>query len=413
MYRNVMSPKTARRLGACAYNITKTRHHARLSTTSFKSREAPPNFHQEHLERLAWIQKDDLSKLVPVKAKIKQYQAECDRAREFLADLPEALAPLDSLSPIRSLKEHQRDIENSIESLNALRDQKLPNLLANVEDLQTELFPDPGSDQSELAFLEQVGGMTAEERQDKYNSLTMELRALVMDTARKMATDAPVARAREPSASMVQNPFAAVQMNPILTGNSKKSEEVEQMKARDKLKFGLSTEEQFARVLAGATKKEDTLGEEIKKKLKKSTANFGLGGDGETTVTKDDIEKEVKKAVKNELKNELKKELKRELKNKPAATPVTSETADAITQNTPNDEASEAPKPVARSSVVSRLARQQTDDTLAQEPDIPNVELTLTTESEAETPALPKIKDLSVMQAMLEASFKQANSKKP
>lgn len=404
-----MSPTIARRLGACAHNTTKTHRHARISTTSFKLRETPPDFKQEHLDRVAWLQAYDISKLKAVEANIKEYKTACDKAHEFLVKLPEALQPLENLSPLWSLKEHQVNIDSSTESLKRLNDEKLSNLRTHVQDLQTEVFPEPGSDETELAFMQLIGGMTAEERQDKYNSLTMEIRAVAIDAARKITME---------SAHAVHHPFAAVQMDPILTWNSKKTEKGDKVTSGDNLKFGLGTKDQSPSVSHGATQSENSLEE----KNEMSTANFGLGDDGEKAATKvttatiieDVIEQRMDKDLKKEFKKDLRKELKKELKKEPAGRPVSLGVADGLDQTVSRDEASDAPKPAARSSVVSRLARQ-TEDAVPQKPAIANIEATPTTSPETTTKPKPDLANIGAMQALLEASFKKVygGSNKP
>lgn len=290
------------------------------------------------------MQAEDLRRLAPIKAKIKEYQAECDKAHEFLASLPAALEPLESLSPARPLKEHRAAINLAMESLNRLKDKKLPNLLANVEDLEIEVYPEPGSQESELAFMQSIGGMTAQEKQDKLRSLTRDIAGVVEEASRRIAGDR--AQQERDGLNPSKDVFAAVQLdNPLDFVNKKKSEPVgEEIRAGDKLKFGLSTEEQFASVVAGATKVEDAMDKEIKKKLKARTANFGLGEDTEDTTGSEASVQGSKKASQKEKKKIQKEDA------------PTVELADATKEATTSD-ALEPTKPVIRKS-FSRLTRE-------------------------------------------------------
>lgn len=343
MSRNVMSPTVARRLGACAHNITKSRHHAHISTTSFRSQESPSDRQQDHLDRVAWMQADDMRRLVPLKAKIKEYQAECDKAHEFLASLPAALEPLESLSPARPLKEHRAVINVAMESLNRLKNKKLPNLLANVEDLETEAFPEPGSQESELAFMQRIGGMTAGEKQDQLRSLTMAIQSVVKEATDRMP--------QETDGSRSPNPFAAVQLNPLDIVNKKKSEVGEDIRAGDKLKFGLSTEEQFASVVAGATKAEDAIDKKIKKKVKTTTAGFGLGQDTEDATASEASASDSKKD-KKEKKEKEKKKAKKEDAPMVELADASKEAKEATTSD-----GAEPTKPVIRKT-LARMVRE-------------------------------------------------------
>jgi hypothetical protein len=287
MYRNVMSPILARRLGACAHKTTTKCHYLRLSTSSFRPQTVAPSDHQkEHLDRLALLQAEDRRLLKPVKAKISNYQARLAESREFLTTLPSALQPLEGLkSTAYTLVEHRASIAEAIASLDRLKDAKLPTLLAHVEDLELEEYPEPGSDESEIDFLQRIQGMNDAERKDILDSLTLEIRALSSQTTESVQryvggrlSDTSWS-AIEPASPVErkENPFAktAARMKALATGTWGKK------KAEEKAKFGLSTDEQFASVIADAAPKNA-----IKKK-KAADANFGLDqNNGDITTWK-------------------------------------------------------------------------------------------------------------------------------
>jgi hypothetical protein len=276
MYRNVMSPTIARRLGACAHNTSTKCHHVRLSTSSFRQQTVAPSDHQKaHLERLAFLQAEDRRLLKPVKAKIGDYQARLAKIRENLTTLPPALQILEGIkSPAYTLVEHRASIAEAIASLDRLKDAKLPTLLAHVEDLELEEYPEPSSDDSEVEFLQRIHGMKAAERKDMLDSLSLEIRALSSQTAESVQrytggrmTDMSGSEI-EPAKSVkkMENPFAqtAARMKAAASGTGSKK------KAEDKTKFGLNKDEQFASVIADAAPKNAV------KKKKAADANFGL-----------------------------------------------------------------------------------------------------------------------------------------
>jgi hypothetical protein len=284
MYHNVMSPTIARRLGACAHNTSTKCHHVRLSTSSFRQQTVAPSDHQkEHLERLALLQAEDRRLLKPVKAKIGEYQARLAQIRETLTTLPPALQILEGIkSPAYTLVEHRASIAEAIASLDRLKDAKLPTLLAHVEDLELEEYPEPSSDDSEVEFLQRVDGMKAAEREDLLDSLSLEIRALSSQTAESVQRYTG-GRMTNMSGSEIEpakpverteNPFAktAARMKSAAGTGSKK-------KAEDKTKFGLSTDEQFASVIADAAPKN------FVKKKKAADANFGLDQDNGDITT--------------------------------------------------------------------------------------------------------------------------------
>lgn len=284
-----MSPTLARRLGACAKNITKYQH-ARLSTKSSEKQSPADEHNKEHLERLTLLQAEDRRLLKPVQAKIEEYQAVLDKTREFLTTLSPALQPIQALeSPAHTLIEHRHSITEALAALDRLKDAKLPNLLAQVEDLQIEEYPQPGSDESEIDFLERVSGMTTHEKKDVLDSLDMEIRAYFMQSTESIQR--LTGRYQEPSAieeappeeplERKENRFAkeaakAAAAAAAAEASKKKAEE------QSKGKFGLSTEEQFANVIADAQPRDRVPRNKVEDK-----SNFGLGqNSGEATTWK-------------------------------------------------------------------------------------------------------------------------------
>lgn len=285
MYRNVMSPTIARRLGACVNSITRN-HHTRLSTTSFRAEKAPNDHNNEHLKRLALLQAEDLRLLKPVKAKIRDYQAVLDSSREFLTTLSPSFKPLEGLQfTAHTPVEHRAAIKEALASLDRLKDARLPNLLAQVEDLELEEFPAPSSDETEIDFLQRLAGMTAAEKQDTLDSLNMEIRAVSMQASesierlrgRWVETNGSEQEPAKPL-ERKDNPFAKLAAKATVAADAgkKKAEE------KGKPKFGMSTDEQFANVIANATPRDKSPKNKVVDK-----ANFGLAeSNGDITTWK-------------------------------------------------------------------------------------------------------------------------------
>jgi hypothetical protein len=284
MCRNVMSPIIARRLGACV-NITTTVHNARISTTAIRRQKLPSDHHNEHLDRLALLQAEDLEKLKPVKAKIKDYDAVLNKGVEFLATLPVTLAPLAKLNTAHTSVERAIALAEAQTTLSKLKDATLPNLLAHVEDLELEEFPEPGSDETEIEFLQRARSMSDEERKDLLDSLNMEFGAAIAQATESVQSVQWRGEERsgsgsgsdtEPEATIErkENPFAkvAAKTTAAVGAGKKKTEE--------KAKFGMSTDDQFANVIADAVPRKDAT-----KKKKVADTSFGLGQNtGEVTT---------------------------------------------------------------------------------------------------------------------------------
>ena len=279
-----MSPINARRLGACA-NFTTKINCARISTTATIRQKLPSEHHNEHLDRLALLQAEDLEKLKPVKAKIKDYDAVLKKGQEFLATLPAALAPLAKLNTAHTSVERAIAIAEAQTTLSKLKDATLPNLLAHVEDLELEEFPEPGSDETEIEFLQRARSMSDDERKDLLDSLNMEFGAAIAQATESVQS--LEWRGEETSGSgsdtestatveRKENPFAKVAAKATAAvGTSRK-------KVEEKAKFGMSTDDQFANVIADAAPRKEAI-----KKKKVADTSLGLGQNtGEVTTWK-------------------------------------------------------------------------------------------------------------------------------
>jgi hypothetical protein len=289
MYHNVMSRTIARRLGACVNNTIKIHHALRMSTTAIGQQKLASEHYNEHLDRLPLLQSEDLRRLKPVKAKIQDYHVVLDRGLDLLTTLPAALEPLTKLKDTAYTSvERAIVITEAQAQLRKLKDASLPNLLAHVEDLELEPFPEPGSSEDEIDFLQRLRGMNEAERKDLLDTLNMEMRAAISQvtesvqnlemkgqSTRVFGSDAELAAPIERK----ENPFAKVAANVAASTDTGKK------KTEEKTKFGMSTDDQFASVIAkSAPPKEDF----IKKKV--VSKSFGVGQDsGEITTWKPDI----------------------------------------------------------------------------------------------------------------------------
>ena len=281
-----MSPIVARRLGACVNNIPKLHDALRMSTTAIRRQKLASDRYDEHLHRLTLLQAEDRRKLKPVKAKIEDYDAVLNKSLDFLTTLPAALEPLTNRRDTAYTSvERAIAITEAQAQLRKLKDATLPNLLKHVEDLELEPYPEPGSDDDEIDFLSRVRGMNDAERKDLLDTLNMERIAAVSHVAENVknlkwkddltsisgsdaGSEAPIERK--------ENPFAKVAAKVAASTDTGKK------KADDKPKFGMSTEDQFASVVAEAAARKEAI--KIRKVVGK---NFGVGqNSGEITTWK-------------------------------------------------------------------------------------------------------------------------------
>lgn len=258
-----MSPIIARRLGACVNNTTTLRHVLRMSTTATRQQKLASDRYNEHLDRLTLLQAEDHRKLKLVKAKIEDYDAVLNKSLDFLTTLPAALEPLTNRrDTAHTSVERAIAITEAQAQLRKLKDAILPNLLRHVEDLELEPYPEPGSDDDEIDFLSRVRGMNDTERKDLLDTLEMERIAAVSHVTENVqnlkwkddltsigGSDASSAAAIERK----ENPFAKVAAKVAAPADTGKK------KADDKPKFGMSTEDQFASVVAEAAARKDAI----------------------------------------------------------------------------------------------------------------------------------------------------------
>lgn len=271
-----MSPIIARRLGACLNNTTKLHHVLRMSTTATRQQQLASDRYNEHLDRLTLLQAEDQRKLKPVRAKIGDYDAVLSKGLDFLTTLPAALEPLTkSRDTAHTSVERAIAITEAQAQLRRLKDGTLPNLLKHVEDLELEPYPDPGSDDDEIDFLSRVGGMSDAERKDLLDTLDLERIAAVSHVTEsvkklKWRDDlTSIGGSDDGAAAPVErkeNPFAKVAAKVAASTDSGKK------KAEEKTKFGMNTEDQFASVVADAELRKEAI--KIRKVVGK---NFGVG----------------------------------------------------------------------------------------------------------------------------------------
>jgi hypothetical protein len=405
MYRNVMSPILARRLGACAHNTTIKCHHVRLFTSAFRQQTVAPSDHQkEHLERLTLLQAEDRRLLKPVKAKISAYQTKLAESRDFLTTLPSALQPLEDLkSRAYTLVEHRATIAEAIASLDRLKDAKLPTLLTHVEDLELEEYPEPGSDDAEIDFLQNIRGMNAAERKDLLDSLNLEIRALSSQTAESLQRYHG-GRLSDTSGSDIgptrpverrENPFArtAARMKALAPGSKKKAE--------DKTKFGLSTEEQFASVIADAAPKNAF------KKKRVADANLGLDqNNGDITSWKPVVSSKPKTPDPNLRSPSLSSET-------PSASAWGAMDYPFVADNDGAKSKLKTPEPKPQSASLSSETSSESTWSVTDDPFRPHTDVRADTDATRYKPP-PKPKpashNLNSLQAQLEASWKKPNA---
>jgi hypothetical protein len=234
MHRNVMSPMSARRLGACINNATKHCQVRRLNTSRKWQQTASDNS-REHKERLAGLQAEELRLLQPVKAKLNEYLATVEKAKDMLENMPAALQPILPLRSVHSFATHRLTIAEALAAAERLKEERLPNLLAHVEDLEVEDYPEPGNDETELQFLARVKGMNPAARRTLLDTVNEQVEATTKSLRQRVQNWTPQQEEAEKS-------------------------ETERLYTRNPLPSP-STEEQFANVISGATAK----------------ANFGTG----------------------------------------------------------------------------------------------------------------------------------------
>lgn len=279
-----MSPTIARRLGACVNNTTKIHHALRMSTAATRPQKSASEHYDEHLDRLPLLQAEDLRRLKPVKAKIQDYHAVLDRGLDLLTTLPAALEPLTRMKDTAyTAVERAIVITEAQAQLRKLKDASLPNLLAHIEDLELEPYPEPGGSEDEIDFLQRLRGMNEAERKDLLDTLNMEMRAAISQVTESVQNlegkdqSARVFGSDTQSAAPIErkeNPFAKVAAKVAASADAGKR------KAEEKTKFGMSTDDQFASVIAkSAPPKEDFLKKKVVGK------NFGVGQDTEEITT--------------------------------------------------------------------------------------------------------------------------------
>jgi hypothetical protein len=227
MHRNVMPPMPVRRLGACINNAAKY-YQARQLTTSRRWQQTA-NEDREHKERLAVLQAEDLRLLQPVKTHVNEYLATVEKVTDILENMPAALQPILPLRSVHSFPTHRLIISEALASARRLKEEDLPNLLAHLEDLEIEDYPEPGNDETELQFLARVKGMRPAERRTLLDTVNGQVEANTKTLRQRVQNWTPEEEEAERS-------------------------DAERFKTRNPLPSP-STEEQFANVISDATAK--------------------------------------------------------------------------------------------------------------------------------------------------------------
>ena len=284
MYRNVMSPSLARRLGACVSNTTKLHHVVRMSTTAIRLQKLASDRYDEHLDRLTLLQVEDQRKLKPVKGKIGEYDAVLSKILDLLTTLPAALEPLTRSShTVHASVERAITITEAQAQLRKLKDATLPTLLKHVEDLALEPYPEPGSNEDEIDFLTRVRGMNEAERKDLLDTLDMQRSAAISQVTEyvknvqwrdDLTRISGSGSGAETIIERKENPFSKVAAKVAASKDTGKK------KADEKPRFGMSTEDQFASVVADAASRNEAI--KIRKVVGK---NFGVGQNSEEITT--------------------------------------------------------------------------------------------------------------------------------
>lgn len=228
MHRNVMSPMSARRLGACIDNATKC-YQVRQLTTSRKWQQAASGDSREEKERLAILQAEDLRLIQPLKANINEYLATVGKAKEMLENMPATLQPILPSRSVHSFATHRLIISEALASVERLEGKGLLNLLAHLEDLEVEDYPEPGKDETELQFLARIKDMKPAERQTLLDTVNGQVDTITKKLRQRVQNWTPEEEEDEKS-------------------------DMERLQARNPLP-GPSTEEQFANVISEATAK--------------------------------------------------------------------------------------------------------------------------------------------------------------
>jgi hypothetical protein len=150
-------------------------YQVRRLTTSRKWQQIESDTSRDHKERLAVLQAEDIRLLKPAKAKLKDFVATVDKARDLLENMPAALQPILPPRSVHTFAKHQAVIAQALARAEKLKDERLHNLLAHLEDLEVEDYPEPGNDESELRFLARVKDMNPVERQAFLDRINMEV----------------------------------------------------------------------------------------------------------------------------------------------------------------------------------------------------------------------------------------------
>jgi len=229
MHRNVMSPMSVRRFGACVKNAT-IHHQVRRLSASRKWQQTASDRNREHEERLSVLQSEDYRLLQPVKANLHEYLATVEKARDSLERMPAALQPILPLRSVYSFASYRAIIAEAQALAQGLRDEKLPDLLAHLEDLELEDYPEP-KDERETEFLARVKDMSPAERRALLDTVKEQVEATTNNLRQRVQNWTP----------------------------EQEEAETEKMQARNPLPGPHSTEEQFANVISDATAK-TTLG---------------------------------------------------------------------------------------------------------------------------------------------------------
>lgn len=226
MHHNVMAPMSVRRLGACINDAT-LHYQVRRLTTSRKWQQIESDTSRDHKERLAVLQAEDIRLLQPAKAKLNDFVATVDKARDLLENMPAALQPILPPRSVHTFATHQAVIAKALARADKLKNESLHNLLAHLEDLEVEDYPEPGNDESELRFLARVKDMNPVERQAFLDRLNMEI-----DTTALSLRQGIQSSTREQEEAETSEPERLPTRNPLPSP---------------------SNEEQFANVVSDAT----------------------------------------------------------------------------------------------------------------------------------------------------------------
>jgi hypothetical protein len=185
-----MPPMSARRLGACINNVTK-HYQVRRLTTSRKWQQTESEGSREHKERLAILQAEDIRLLQPVKTHLNEYLATVSKAKDLLENMPAALQPILPQRSVHSFPTHRLIISEALAAAKRLEEERLPNLIAHLEDLEVEDYPEPGKDETELQFLARVKDMKPAERQTLLDTVTGQVEATTKNLRQRVQNWTP------------------------------------------------------------------------------------------------------------------------------------------------------------------------------------------------------------------------------